>query len=260
MRPLAIGVVLGALLVPGLAQAAPVPVSPAYIEAAPVSLALDAAGDGLASWRGLSGSADASRPFHALAARTPAGEWQPPYVMPRSVLTHDVAVYGSGFFALVTEREQPAGKARTRSLITLAEGSRCRWARGGRAFLIAAPSGTSATTVRGRHDSRRWSARGVRQPHRRVGASGQRHLGTTAGSERPGPFGHAPALHVRRTARSCSSGDADRASSGASSTTPAAGARSSASRRSAATPSSHRSRSRAPTAVSPSGSPRSRGR
>ena len=78
MRPLTIGVVLGALLVPGAARAAPVRCLLATVEADPVSLAFDAAGDGLASWRGLSGTADTSRPFHALAARTPAGEWQPP--------------------------------------------------------------------------------------------------------------------------------------------------------------------------------------
>src|SRR6476620_4283158 len=117
MRPLTICVVLGALALPAVAGAAPVAVSPRTVEADPVSLAFDAAGDGLASWRGLSGTADTSRPFHALAARTPAGEWQPPHVMARSVLIHDGALNGDGLVALVTEREQPAGKARTRSLV-----------------------------------------------------------------------------------------------------------------------------------------------
>jgi hypothetical protein len=123
VRLFATGVVLGALALPAVAGAVPVAVSPRTVEANPVSLAFDAAGDGLASWRGLSGTADTSRPFHALAARTPAGEWQPPVTLPRSVLMHDVALFGAGQVALVTEREQPAGKARTRSLITLQLGA-----------------------------------------------------------------------------------------------------------------------------------------
>jgi hypothetical protein len=123
MRLLAISAVLGALALPAAAGAAPVAVSPRTVEASPVSLAFDAAGDGLASWRGLSGTADNSRPFHALAARTPAGAWEAPHIMARSVLTHDIALYGAGFVALVTEREQPAGHAHTRSLVTLSLGT-----------------------------------------------------------------------------------------------------------------------------------------
>jgi hypothetical protein len=123
MRPLAMGAVLGTLALPAVAGAAPVAVSPRTVEANPVSLAFDAAGDGLASWRGLSGSADSSRPFHALAARTPAGEWRPAQTLPRSVISHEVALFGAGRVALVTERERPAGHARTRSLITLQLGT-----------------------------------------------------------------------------------------------------------------------------------------
>jgi hypothetical protein len=124
MRQLTITAVLGALaLGPATAGAAPVAVSPRTVEASPASLAFDAAGDGLASWRGLSGTADSSRPFHALAARTPAGAWEAPSTLPRSVISADVALFGAGRIALVTEREQPAGKARTRSLIALQLGT-----------------------------------------------------------------------------------------------------------------------------------------
>ena len=123
MRRLTITAVLGALALPPTAGAAPVAVSPRTVEASPVSLAFDAAGDGLASWRGLSGTADSSRPFHALAARTPAGAWEAPFTLPRSVLVHDVALFGAGRVALTTEREQPAGHAHTRSLVSLSLGN-----------------------------------------------------------------------------------------------------------------------------------------
>jgi hypothetical protein len=123
MRPLTTCVVLGALALPAAAGAAPVAVSPRTVEANPVSVAFDATGDGLASWRGLSGTADSSRPYHALAARTPAGEWQPPLTLSLTVLMHDVALFGAGRVALATERERPAGKAHTRSLISLQLGT-----------------------------------------------------------------------------------------------------------------------------------------
>src|SRR5689334_8392318 len=123
MRPLTTCVVLGALALPAAAGAAPVVVSPRTVEANPVSLAFDAAGDGLASWRGLSGTADSSRAFHALAARTPAGEWQPPLTLSRTVFVDDVVLFGADRVALATEREQPAGKARTRSLVSLQLGT-----------------------------------------------------------------------------------------------------------------------------------------
>lgn len=180
------------------AHAAPVPVSPRTVEASPVSLAFDAAGDGLASWRGLSGTADASRPFHALAARTPAGEWQAPHVMARSVLTHDVVVYGNDFMALVTEREQPAGKAHTRSLITLS-------------FGTLAPLDLGPTKIIDRGPVRHVAYDGPR-PTRFAPVVGASNTGSVvvawerAGSgiwalsgERRrllGPFGHAPALNL----------------------------------------------------------------
>jgi hypothetical protein len=115
---------LAVVLLPAAAGAAPVPVSPRTIQANPVTLAFDAAGDGLASWRGLRGpDADTTTPFHALASRTPAGAWQAPRSLPRTVFSHDVALFGGGRLALVTEREQPAGHAHTRSLVTVSLGN-----------------------------------------------------------------------------------------------------------------------------------------
>jgi len=198
MRPLAIGVVLGALLVPGVARAAPVQISARTVEADPVSLAFDAAGDGLASWRGLSGTADTSRPFHALAARTPAGEWQPPHVMARSVLIHDVALNGDGLVALVTEREQPAGKARTRSLVTLALGSAVRWSLGPTQVLDRGP--VRHVAYDGPRPTRFApvvaisSAGTVVAAWERAGSGIWVHDGGKL--ERVGPYGHAPALHL----------------------------------------------------------------
>src|SRR3954468_17937328 len=123
MRPLTTCGVLGALALPAVAGAAPVAVSPRTVEANPVSLAFDATGDGLASWRGLSGTADSSRPYHALAARTPAGEWQPPLTLSRTGVLHDAALLGAARGAPRAGRGRPAGKARTRSLISLQFGT-----------------------------------------------------------------------------------------------------------------------------------------
>jgi len=212
MRRLTITAVLGALALgpaafggvcPDTAAAAPVAVSPRTVEASPVSLAFDTAGDGLASWRGLSGTADTSRPFHALAARTPAGAWESPHIMARSVLTHDVALYGAGLVALVTEREQPAGHAHTRSLVTLSLGSVVPLTLGAGTVLDRGPrrhvaydgpqptlfsalvAATQAGTV-----VVAWQRS---FPHRRSGVwvatSGQ-------GARRIGPYGASPSLHL----------------------------------------------------------------
>jgi hypothetical protein len=204
MRRLTITAVLGALaLGPATTGAAPVAVSPRTVEASPVSLAFDAAGDGLASWRGLSGTADTSRPFHALAARTPAGAWEAPVTLSRSVLVHDVALFGAGGVALATEREQPAGHAHTRSLVTLSLGN-------------VAPLTFGATTVLDRGPRRHVAYDGPQPtlfsplvaatpagtvvvawqrsfPHRRSGvwvAAGE------SGARRLGPYGGSPSLHL----------------------------------------------------------------
>ena len=197
MRPLTTCVVLGALALPAVAGAAPVAVSPRTVEANPVSLAFDATGDGLASWRGLSGTADTSRPYHALAARTPAGEWQAPLTLPRTVLMHDVALLGADRVALVTEREQPAGRARTRSLISLQLGTVVPLTLGPPRVLYRGPrrhvgfdgprptafsplvgvSDTGAVVVAWQRANGIWALVG-------------KHV------RRLGPFGHAPSLHL----------------------------------------------------------------
>jgi hypothetical protein len=119
-----IALVLLALALPASAVAAPVPISPREIQTSPTSLAFDATGDGLASWRGLhGGNPDAGTLFQALASRTPAGTWSVPLTLPVNVTTHAVTLYGAGRVALVTTREQRAGKARTRTLVTLSLGT-----------------------------------------------------------------------------------------------------------------------------------------
>jgi hypothetical protein len=99
-------------------------VSGPSIEANPVTMAFDAAGNELVSWRGLRGAdPDATVAFRALDSRSPARAWEPPRTLPRSVLIHDAAMAGAGRFALVTEREPRAGHARTRSLVTFSLGT-----------------------------------------------------------------------------------------------------------------------------------------
>jgi hypothetical protein len=197
MRPLTICVVLGALALPAVAGAAPVAVSPRTVEANPVSLAFDATGDGLASWRGLSGTADTSRTYHALAARTPAGEWQPPVTLPRTVLMHDVALFGADRVALVTEREQPAGKARTRSLISLQLGTAVPLMLGPPRVLYRGPR--RHVGYDGPHPTAFSPLVGVSDTGTMVVAWGRASgIWALVGNHvrRLGPFGHSPSLHL----------------------------------------------------------------
>lgn len=114
---------IAALALPSAVSAAPAPISARTIDAAPVTLAFDPAGGALASWRGVRGAQpDNTTLFRALAARSPAGDWQPPRNLPRTVVSHAAALRGAGGFALVTTREQPAGRAHTRSLMTISLG------------------------------------------------------------------------------------------------------------------------------------------
>ncbi len=123
MRRSVVLATIAALALPSAVGAAPVPISARTIDAGPVTLAFDSAGDALASWRGVSGvQPDNTTLFRALASRTAAGDWQPPRSLPRTVVSHDAALRGAGGFALVTTREQPAGKAHTRSLMTVSLG------------------------------------------------------------------------------------------------------------------------------------------
>ena len=123
MRRSAVLASIAALALPSAVGAAPVPISGRSIDTGPVTLEFDAAGDALATWRGVRGvQPDNTTLFRALASRSAAGDWQPPRSLPRTVVSHDAALRGAGGFALVTTREQPAGKAHTRSLMTVSLG------------------------------------------------------------------------------------------------------------------------------------------
>lgn len=111
------------LLAPAAAGAAvpSAPVSGRALEATPVALAPDGAGRLVASWRELTGTADASRTGHALAIRGTTGTWGTPLRLPATVVTHALAVTGGRTVAVAAWRQEPVSGRRSRSVITVSQ-------------------------------------------------------------------------------------------------------------------------------------------
>lgn len=114
----AAGVLLS--LAPAALAAAPTQISERTIDSHPSTLAFDAAGNAVASWRGVNGRApDAVLPFVRWARRSPDGLWHAGPALPSTVLAHDIAVSPAGRVALVTLRETPLRNKRSRSTMVL---------------------------------------------------------------------------------------------------------------------------------------------
>ena len=110
---------LGLSAAPAYAQA-PTPVSARTIDTYPASLQFDAAGNAVASWRGLAGTdPDRATPFVALAVRSPGVAWQTAPRLPATVAGHAVAVSPGGRIALATTRETAVPPLRSRSSVVL---------------------------------------------------------------------------------------------------------------------------------------------
>lgn len=109
----------GALLLvaPAVAQT---PVSGRTVDAYPASLAFDAAGFALASWTGLQGAtADAARPFVAVAKRKPGASWHAAPALPPTITSHTVALDRTGRVALATTRQTPPSRHRSRTSVVV---------------------------------------------------------------------------------------------------------------------------------------------
>ena len=99
------------------------PVSERAIDATPSTLVFDVKGNALTSWQGLRGrNPNQASSYHALAGGPGGSGWRLGPVLPATVVDHEIAVNGGLGAALVTWRQEPVSRNRSRSSIVLTLG------------------------------------------------------------------------------------------------------------------------------------------